>query len=280
LRGPEVIGRAAGTFAGMLDHREYFEAIRRESERFSESLTSAESSAPVPTCPDWTADDLLWHLAEVQLFWAAIVRDRLADPDAAEAGKPERPDDRRALFALFGHATESLLEALATTPAATEVWTWGADQHVAFVSRWQAHEALMHRIDAELVTAAATALDARLASDGVDVALTIAYADLPSWSTFTPDGGTGLVTARDTGTAWSVALGRFTGTSPNTGKTYDQPTLVVVDTSPAVPSFSVRADAVDLDLWLWGRSDAARIEVEGDRDAFARLAEIVDGGIQ
>jgi hypothetical protein len=99
----------------------------------------------------------------------------------------------------FEHATESVLEALTTTPAETEVWTWGAD---------------------------------------------------------------------------------FTGTSPNTGNTYDQPTPLVADASRAVPSFVARADAAELDLWLWGRGDVARIEVEGDRDAFTRLTEIVERGTQ
>jgi uncharacterized protein (TIGR03083 family) len=280
LLARQLIGSTADTFRGVLADADYLATIRRESARFAESLRSADGSAPVPTCPDWTADDLLWHLAEVQLFWAAIVRDRLADPDAAEAGKPERPDDRRALFSLFEQATETLLDAIGTTLGDTAVWTWGADQNVAFVTRWQAHEALMHRIDAELVTADATALDTQLASDGVEVALTIGYADVPPWSTFTPDGTTGLVTATDTRTSWSVALGRFTGTSPNTGKTYDMATLMVGAGSGTAPSFTVRGVAADLDLWLWGRADAAHIEVEGDHDAFARLAEIVERGIQ
>jgi uncharacterized protein (TIGR03083 family) len=264
----------------VLADSDYFEAIRRESARLRTAVSSAGSSDRVPTCPDWTADDLLWHLAEVHLFWAEIVRDRLADPDAADAHKPERPEDRHALLALSEQATERLLDALSTTPSETAVWTWGADQNVAFVIRWQAHEAAMHRVDAELVIGAATALDAQLASDGVDAALTIVHADLPVWSTFEPDGSTGLVEARDTKATWSLALGRFTGTSPNTGKTYDQLTLVVGGASPAAPSFIARADAADLDLWLWGRGDRARVEVAGDRDAIDRLTEIVDRGIQ
>jgi uncharacterized protein (TIGR03083 family) len=264
----------------MLTDADYFAAIRRESARFAEALTAAASTDRVPTCPDWDADDLLWHLTEVQLFWAAIVGGRLADPDAAEADKPERPADRQALFALFDHATETLLAALTATPGATAVWTWAPDQNVAFVIRWQAHEALMHRIDAELVLGNATALDARLASDGVEAALAYVHGDLPAWSTFTPDGTTALLDARDTATTWSIALGRFTGTSPNTGNTYDRDMFVVVERAQPTRSFTVRADAADLDCWLWGRAPATRLELDGDRDAFARLQQIVDVGVQ
>ena len=67
---------------------DYLEAIRRESARFAECMSRVAATAPVPSCPDWSAADLLWHLTEVQLFWAIIVRDRLDDPAAAEAGKP------------------------------------------------------------------------------------------------------------------------------------------------------------------------------------------------
>ncbi len=264
----------------MLTDPDYFAAIRRESARFAECLGRVDGSDRVPTCPDWSADDLLWHLAEVQLFWAAIVRERLADPDAADAGKPERPTDRDALLALFGDATDALLEALSTTPRDTAVWTWSADPRVAFVIRWQAHEALMHRIDAELVIGDRSAIDPQLASDGIDAALTIVHGDLPEWSTFTPDGATGRLVARDTGAAWDIALGRFTGTSPNTGNTYDRDILLVVEPPEVEPAFIVRADAADLDGWLWGRGPATRLDIDGDHDAFARLQQVVDLGMQ
>lgn len=264
----------------MLTDPDYFASIRRESSRFAECLSAAKGSERVPTCPDWNADDLLWHLAEVQLFWAAIVGDRLADPDAADAGKPERTSDHHALLALFEHATATLLDALTTTPRETEVWTWAADQRVAFVIRWQAHEALMHRIDAELVNGAPSGIEPALASDGIEAALTLVYGDLPSWSTFTPDGTSGLIEARNPATTWAIELGRFTGTSPNTGNIYDRDMLVVLDGPQPTRSFTVRSDAAGLDRWLWGRAPATHLEVDGDPDAFARLKQLVAAGIQ
>ena len=258
---------------------DYLEHIRRESARFAQCLAAADPSAPVPSCPEWTAADLLWHLAEVQLFWGAIVQERLDDPDPAEAAKPDRPEDYGALLALFDEAGRALMGALATTPDSTAVWTWAEDQTVGFIRRRQAHEALIHRLDAELVVGELTRLDPDLASDGIDEALTIMYGGHPSWGSLTTEDSTGVVEARDTAAAWTLRFGRFSGTSPNTGKTYDEATLVVVDASDAPPAFTVRGGAGDLDAWLWGRADVGRLEVVGDRATFAKLEAVVSIGV-
>jgi uncharacterized protein (TIGR03083 family) len=258
----------------------YLAHIEQESSRFIACLADADPAAPVPSCPEWTVDDLIWHLAEVQLFWGAIVRDRLDDPDAAEEGKPSRPEDHAALVALFGDATRQLLDALATTPPETEVWTWADDHTVAFVLRRQAHEALIHRMDAELVAGEVTELDAPLASDGVDEALTVMYGDVPAWSTFTVDDVGGWVEATDTGASWNVVFGRFSGTSPNTGKVYDDEIISVVDALDGPPAFVLSGRAGDLDAWLWSRGPVDALTVTGDRTAFDRLAAVVATGVQ
>ena len=58
--------------------------------------------------------------------------------------------------------------------------------------RRQPHEALIHRVDAELAAGAPTGLDEALATDGVDEILTVMIDchDIPVWSRFEPDGST------------------------------------------------------------------------------------------
>ncbi|HEX9259224.1 MAG TPA: maleylpyruvate isomerase family mycothiol-dependent enzyme [Acidimicrobiales bacterium] len=259
----------------MLDHLAH---IRRESERFIQVLAASDPAAEVPTCPGWSASDLLWHLAEVHLFWAAVVGDRLQDPDEAEARKPSRPTDHPALVALMREASAALVESLATTPVDTPVWTWWDDDQTAgFVLRWQAHEALMHRLDAELTADAVSPIDPALAADGVDVVLRFSYAWIPDWAPFAPSGVVGRVETTDTDDSWLVELGRFTGTSPNTGKHWDQPVLRVVDRGR--PTFTARGPSADLDRWLWSRGIAVP-DVEGDRAGFDELAAIVATGVQ
>ncbi|QNP56765.1 maleylpyruvate isomerase N-terminal domain-containing protein [Tessaracoccus defluvii] len=49
------------------------DVIRREAARFAHVLRDVPDAAVVPSCPGWTAADLLWHLTEVHLFWGAVV---------------------------------------------------------------------------------------------------------------------------------------------------------------------------------------------------------------
>ena len=162
----------------------------------------------------------------------------------------------------------------------TEVWTWADDHTAAFVLRRQAHEALIHRLDAELVAGEVTKLDAPLATDGVDEALTVMYGDVPTWSTFTVSDVGGRVEATDTETSWDLVFGRFSGTSPNTGKVYDDEIVSVVDALDGAPAFVLSGRAGDLDAWLWSRGPVDALTVTGDHAAFDRLAAVVAVGVQ
>lgn len=253
--------------------------IEAESRRFGDVLASTDPGAAVPTCPDWTAADLLWHLAEVQLFWTAIVGHRLRQPQQAEAAKPDRPADYQALLGLYRDASALLIDTLADTADDVPVWTWlDSNQTTGFVRRRQAHEALIHRIDAELTAGTpVAAVDPTLAADGVDEALTAMYGGIPDWATQDLDGPVGAVVASDTGSRWLVQIARFSGISPNSGTTYtDAPTLLTIPTGEA--SFQVSGTARDLDAWLWNRPTLTDICTEGEGSAQFRA--IIRGGLQ
>jgi uncharacterized protein (TIGR03083 family) len=257
---------------------DYLSCIDRESRRFADALTATDPAAPVPTCPEWSASDLLWHLTETQWFWSIMVADRLDDPAAAQQGKPERPAGHAASIDLFATATRRLLDALADGPDDTPVWTWADDQTLGFVRRRQAHEALIHRLDAELTGGRVpTALDATLSADGVDEILGALWG-VPDWAAFHPGGGDLVLATTDTGHAWRVTFGRFVGTSPNSGRDYDAPTLVLADPAqPSTPDAQVRGPAAHLDRWLWGRGDLG-LERSGDPAVLARIDELVAQG--
>ena len=264
----------------MAEQLDYLAAIGRESARFVECLEGADPAGQVPSCPGWTAADLLWHLTEVQMFWGIIVRGRLDDPDAAEAEKAARPDDHDALVALARRTTVELLDTLGATPAGTPVWTWAADHTAGFVLRRQAHEALIHRLDAELTVGHVTPLDPPLAADGVDEALRIMFSNAPDWGTVTDEGGLGVVAAADVAMSWPVELGRFRGTSPNTGKTYDEGLLLMPSRPDAPAMFAVAGTAADLDRWLWGRGELSELDVSGDETALEMFVATIAAGVQ
>src|SRR5690348_13407179 len=124
---------------------DYLTALRRETARFADVLRDADPSAPVPTCPDWNADDLLWHLAGVQWFWGSIVVDRLQTPDGVV--EQERPTDHADLVAALEENAVRLYDALAAADPAEPVYMWAEDKTVGYIRRRQAHEALIHRLD-------------------------------------------------------------------------------------------------------------------------------------
>lgn len=265
----------------MATELDYIAHLTRESARFLDVISQAPAGAPVPSCPDWTADDLLWHLAEVQWFWGTVVADGLTGEEA-EARKPARPAERAALRDLFASASSRLVRVLAATSPQTPAWTWSAEQTAGFTRRRQAHEALIHRVDAELTAGTGRApMDPVLSADGVDEALRIIYGGAPDWGMFTPEPGRTLrISATDSGGSWLVTLGRFTGTDPGDGTGYDEPDIDSVVTEPGTPAAAqVSATAADLDCWLWHRPALGVIEHAGDRAVLRGFESVIGPGI-
>ena len=60
------------------DAHAYADSLRRDDERL---LRAAQRrlSVPVPSCPDWTMADLVFHVGRVHSFWGQIVAGRLTD---------------------------------------------------------------------------------------------------------------------------------------------------------------------------------------------------------
>jgi uncharacterized protein (TIGR03083 family) len=256
---------------------DYLTHLRADSARFAEVLGAADPALPVPTCPGWTASDLLWHLAEVQLFWATIVERRLADPGPADAAQPDRPQGHDELVDLVRTAGGRLVAALEATPKDTPIWTWFEnDRSAGFAYRRQAHEAVIHRLDAEHTTGQVTDVDAELATDGVAEVFDCMYSTVPGWAEVASPGPVGRVTTTDTGAEWLVQVGSWSGTSPRTGTSYtDEGSLRLV--ALGAPAFSVSGAARDLDAWLWNRPAREEIQLAGD---YERFAAIIRAGVQ
>src|SRR4051794_8781057 len=118
--------------------------IRRESELFYATADTADPSRPVTHCPDWSIADLVWHLGEVQWFWATIVETEADDPEKVEQAKPARPADYQELVAWGRSQVDHLIAVLEATPDDVRVWTWAldeADHTVGFIRRHQVQEA-------------------------------------------------------------------------------------------------------------------------------------------
>ena len=256
-------------------------AIAAESARFRDAVVLADPAAPVPTCPDWSADDLLWHLTEVHGFWAGILGSGAVtdeDSGAVEAAQPPRPADRAALLALFDEHTEALLARLAERSDDEPAWFWlEPARTVGSTRRMQAHEAIMHRIDAESAAGTESApIDEALAADGVAHAIEVMWAwwgTLPGFEFRPVAGPVQLGDAADR--SWLVQPGRWVGVGES-GKAYDVPGLVLAGAGEPVAFVEGGPEA--LDRWLWGRGPEPA--TSGDAASLAALRAARDQGMQ
>ena len=203
-----------------------------------------------------------------------VVERRPAGPGDRPEG--ERPSAYDALLTRHQQQSDRLVAALAGADPRDAAWTWSDEQTVGFTFRRQAHEALIHRLDAEQTAGAVTPLDPALAADGVDEALDVMYGGTPPWGTFTGLPHHLRVDLTDTGDAVWVQLGRFTGTDPESGERHDVDDLEAVPDPGVDPDVVVSGPAAAIDAWLWRRGDDSNIVVTGDRDWYRHFRRCVD----
>jgi uncharacterized protein (TIGR03083 family) len=159
--------RARALLLRLVEYDAYVATIRTDTERFAAAAEESGLSATVPTCPDWTLDNLTKHVGNVQRFWTDLVRRRSVEPPDFSTRDRSAPagDERFEWVRAGGHG---LADALAETPETVPVWAFTGVGTVRFWARRQAHEITIHRCDAELTGGALGSIDPDLAADGVN----------------------------------------------------------------------------------------------------------------
>jgi uncharacterized protein (TIGR03083 family) len=150
-----------------MDYAQRIDAVAGELSTLVSAVAAGDPSARVPTCPDFSLDDLAAHVGEFCGFWSHVLCEgtgRPKTPYSTEVG----PEGRAAWLAdLAGH----LVAELRAAGPDREVWTWHPTDHTAaFVARRANHETAMHRVDAQLAAtgSADEVAPADLAADGID----------------------------------------------------------------------------------------------------------------
>jgi uncharacterized protein (TIGR03083 family) len=145
-------------------YSELVSAVRREGEGL---LTAASLGidVPVPTCGDWTLEDLVRHVWQV---WANVTLYVSTRATERPEKLPELPDGDP--IELLRDQLNELVVALSECDWDTPVWTWVFDQPDAalFWARRMAHESSVHRYDAQAAHGVTQPIDAELAADGID----------------------------------------------------------------------------------------------------------------
>ena len=266
------------------------DVIRRESDRFSEVLAATDPDASVPSCPEWTAADLAWHLAEVHWFWAEVLSTGATTDEqieAIEAAKPARPAGMDEILAFRAEQTERLLAELARLDDAETRWTWTPlEQSVGFTRRMQTHEATMHRVDAELAAGVdVSPISPEVAAGAVGHALQFMWHWIPDWVTDREVTTALAIDATDTGERWVAELGRWRGVGPESGRSFDEAFTRLAanggEGSGVTPEATFAGRAEDLALWMWGRAggDAGRISSSGNPEALVAFEGVVAQGM-
>jgi uncharacterized protein (TIGR03083 family) len=235
---------------------EYLAALGREGRVLGDAAERAGLAAPVPSCPDWTVADLLWHVGEVHHFWGGVVERRASD--SSEVPETERPADAE-LLDWYGESLAWLQGVLTAADPATPVWTWASQKNVAFVQRRMAQETAVHRVDAEQAAGAPAPIDPALAVDGVDEFLQ--FHSVWKRDGAAPLGGSVHLHATDTDGEWLVI------------ETGDR---LAFTRGHAKADAAARGTASDLLLLLWRRRGPGDVEVHGDAAVLDRLLARTD----
>jgi uncharacterized protein (TIGR03083 family) len=236
-----------------LDHLAH---LRAEGAQLVAAAEAAGLDAAVPTCPGWTVADLLVHIAKVFRRTAYALRSGTTERPPGRAWNMEAPP-LEAVTAWYDRELAEVTAGLAAARPEDPVWTFlPADQTAGFWRRRLAHEASIHRVDAEAAAGDVGPLPTALAVDGIDELLDVFL--VPG---FGPDGlegppATVHLHATDVEGEWLVSL-------DGDGLRWER--------GHAKGDAAVRGAATDLALWLWGRSTGERLERFGDGAALERL---------
>ncbi|MFI6598574.1 maleylpyruvate isomerase family mycothiol-dependent enzyme [Nonomuraea sp. NPDC050536] len=236
----------------------YLDCLRADAALLG-SAAAADLTAPVPSCPGWTAADLVTHVATVYLHKVETIRQ-----GAWPSPWPPDLSGEDPLALLDRYLAELLTELTAHEPGAKALTWYDPDQTVGFWIRRMAHETVIHRVDAELARGAAVSdIPHDLATDGIDEVLVtfLAFASA-GWP-------------EDFGDALPALSGRTIALAAGDRHWQVRPAAtgaaVTADAGPA--DVTITGAPQDLLLWLWRRGPSDGLRIEGD----AALAEGLHG---
>lgn len=144
-------------------------ALIDETAAFGELIRGADPAIPVPTCPEWTLQQLFRHVGRGNRWAAQIVADRrdtALDPRQVRDGKPPEGDD--AAIDWLNTGVQLLIDSVDGVGADTEVWTFLGPRPAQWWIRRRLHEATVHRADAAIALDSDFHLAPDLAADGID----------------------------------------------------------------------------------------------------------------
>ncbi|MFF8838092.1 maleylpyruvate isomerase N-terminal domain-containing protein [Streptomyces sp. NPDC015130] len=229
--------------------------------RFVATVRDADPATPVPTCPGWTLAELTRHLGTGHRWAEHLVRTRATVRVPVRDVPLDLPQDQAAYPGWLAAGAEALAATLRAADPDAPLWSPGPEPRAGHYPRHALFEAVVHLADAQIALAGtADPIDPGTATEGIEhhlAALPYVPSTAERIAHLDRDGDLLRLTARDTGTVWTLTLGGggFTwrrGTEASAARTE--------------PTASVTGDSGDLLLLLHRRhaADAPRFDRTGD----------------
>jgi uncharacterized protein (TIGR03083 family) len=157
----------------LLTHDRYCDAIELQVRQLRDVVTSgADLSAAVPTCPDWSLEQLVRHTGGA-LRWAELLvrtraREHIPDERVPGLAGPAAQGDPAALEDWLAESGATLVGTLREAGPDTRVWAWAGDLTSGFWARRMTHELAIHRADATLAAGLPYEVAPDVAADAID----------------------------------------------------------------------------------------------------------------
>jgi uncharacterized protein (TIGR03083 family) len=238
----------------VLAYDRYLEHVQENSRRLAESADEAGLDAAVPTCSDWTVEQLVrhaarplqWATANVEAGGAMVMPDQL-----------ERPPKGPAALPWFRAAADKCVAQLGEAGPDAPAWGWAGDDRAAFWARRMAQEMAVHRYDAESAAGERRPIDGELAVDGIDEFFSL-LAFHPAGGSAAGSGETIHLHCTDREGEWLLRR---------------QPDGLQVERRHAKGDVAARGTASDLLLVLQSRLPVSAVETFGDAAVLQRWQE-------
>lgn len=224
---------------------DYLGIAQREHDAFVAACERVDLTASVPSCPEWSVADLVYHMYEVQYIWHRVSAEGRQSFDGLSM--PLRLADAALLPVLVGEH-QSYMAWLGANDPTTPHWTWTGTHDFHWLWRRMAHEFAMHRVDADLARGQVAAVEPQLASDGIDEFLTVFRN-----TSLGEAGGSVHLHCTDVAGEWTVSASGD------------------VTREHAKGDCAIRGAASDILLALWRRTPLSVCDVVGDADVAARF---------
>lgn len=236
-----------------MEYAARIDALEREIASLLAAVEAGPLDAPVPTCPDFTVDELAAHVGTFCGWWTHNLCEgsgRAKTPFSDDVGPEGRVEWLRTIA---GH----LVTELRATPPETVVWTWHEpDQSAAFVARRTSHELAIHRVDAQLARGTAEPVEPGLAADGIEEVFLLATSPVAETRV-------GSQRAGRTETRMTLHL-HGTDYSPAEWLLTLEPNGITISREHAKGDLALKGSVSDLELLLYQRPTVGNVDRFGD----------------